>query len=136
MDLTTAGKTGAAGVSLGTYAATSGPTMPYTPNAADQTMLATQLATALSGVKSCTFDLSDIQNGQKIVVTNTDAASLGRATITVDGKTVPLDTNNGNGWDLTSNTQLQLFGPACDAWRNPDAKTIKFDFPCDIIGPG
>ena len=55
---------------VGTYATTAGPTKPFKPNAADQNMLLTQLSTALAGVKSCTFDLNNI-NGQTIKVDTT-----------------------------------------------------------------
>jgi hypothetical protein len=130
-DTMTAGKTAAAGVSLGTYSATSGPTKPYTPNASDQTMLATQLAAALSGVKSCTFDLGNI-NGKAIHV---DLKQLNKASVAIMGMTVPLDPNNGDGWDMVSGTQLQLFGSYCDLWRSADTKDIAFNFPCEIINP-
>jgi len=129
MDFTTAGKTAAAGSTLGMYAATAGPTKPYTPNASDATQLATQLAAALSGVKSCTFDLGNI-NGKAIKV---DRNQLGKASVAIEGTTVPLDPNDGNGWDMVTDTQLQLFGPACDNWRNPNVKDIAFNFPCEII---
>jgi len=132
MDLTASGKTAAAGVSLGTYSATAGPTMPYQPNAADQNMLTTQLATALSGVKSCTFDLSNV-NGMSIKV---DRTQLDKASVQIMGNTIQLDPNNANGWDMVTDTQLQLFGTACDTWRNPNTKDITFNFPCEIIGPG
>jgi hypothetical protein len=92
-------------------------------------MLATQLAAALSGVKSCSFDLSNI-NGKAISV---DLNQLNKASIAIDGSTVQLDPNNGNGWDMTSASTLQLFGPACDKWRDPNAKNIAFNFPCEII---
>ena len=114
---------------VGTYAATAGPTKPFKPNAADQGMLVTQLAAALSGVKSCTFDLTTT-GGVSIKV---DLKQLNKATIKVMGTTVPLDTASTNGWNMINETTVQLFGPACDAWRAPDAKMIDFNFPCEII---
>jgi hypothetical protein len=99
------------------------------PSATDQTQLANQLAAALSGVKSCTFDLNDI-NGKTIKV---DRTQLNKASIKVMGTTEPLDPNNASGWDMVSDTQLQLFGSACDAWRDPNVTTIDFNFPCEII---
>jgi hypothetical protein len=112
---------------VGTYAATAGPTKPFKPNASDQTMLVTQLAAALSGVKSCTFDLSSI-NGKSIKV---DLNQLNKASVVIEGTTVPL--NNTNGWGMATETQLVLNGSACDAWRDPNAKNIAFNFPCEII---
>jgi len=114
---------------VGTYMATAGMTKPFKPNAADQNMLLTQLSTALAGVKSCTFDLNNI-NGKAIKV---DRNQLNKASIKVEGTTVPLDPNSNNGWFMTSDTTLELFGSACDAWRDPDAKNIEFNFPCEII---
>jgi hypothetical protein len=46
---------------------------------------------------------------------------------------VPLDPTNANGWDVVTDTQLQLFGPACDAWRDPKVTDIQFNFPCGVI---
>jgi hypothetical protein len=89
----------------------------------------TQLGAALSGVKSCVFDL----NGVGGVPIKVDLTKLDKATIKVQGTTIALDPNNTNGWNMVTATQLQLFGPACDAWRAPDAKTIDFNFPCEII---
>jgi hypothetical protein len=114
---------------VGTYSPTAGPTKPFKPNAADQTMLLTQLSTALAGVKSCTFDLT-ATGGTPIKV---DLKQLNKASIKVEGNTVPLDTGNANGWDMVNETTVQLFGSACDAWRDPSAKTIDFNFPCEII---
>jgi len=92
-------------------------------------MLLTQLSTALAGVKSCTFDLT-ATGGTPIKV---DLKQLNKATIKVEGTTVPLDTGNANGWDMVNETTVQLFGSACDKWRDPNAKTIDFNFPCEII---
>jgi hypothetical protein len=128
-DLMTAGKTAAAGSTLGTYSSTAGPTMPYTPDATNQSQLVTQLTMALSGVKSCVFDLSDV-NGTAIKV---NLNKLDRGSVTIDGNTILLDPTNTNGWDMISQTQLQLFGTACTAWQAPTQTTIDFNFPCDII---
>ncbi len=138
-DLTAKGTAPARGDTLGTYSTTMGPTVPYTPNASDVSMLVAQLSTALSGVRSCVFDLSKFQ---------IDTTKLGEAQVyLVDGsgnKTVlPLDPNKGNGWymdDITTNSQgtmtattLELFGSACDQLRNPKTVDIKFNFPCDLV---
>ena len=130
-DLTASGHPNTRGPTavVGTYSPTAGPTKPFKPNAADQTMLAAQLSTALAGVKSCTFDLNNI-NGKAIKV---DRNQLNKASIKVEGTTVPLDPNSANGWNMISDTTLELFGAACDAWRNPNATNIEFNFPCEII---
>jgi hypothetical protein len=124
-DMTALAKPATRGTTLGTYMPTAGPARPYMPSAADQTQLVTQLSTALAGVKSCTFDI-----GGTIKVNLT---ALHRASVAIEGTAVPLDPTSTNGWNMTSETQLQLFGSACDTWRNPNADDIRFDFPCDII---
>jgi hypothetical protein len=126
-DLTVSGKPKERGTTLGTYEATAGPTMPYTPNAADQASLTTQLGAALSGVKSCTFDLSNV-NGQSIKV---DLNKLAEASIAIEGKMVAQDP--ATGWSMASQTQLVLNGAACDTWRMPDVNDISFNFPCKTI---
>jgi hypothetical protein len=130
-DLTASGHTTTRGPTavVGTYSATAGPTKPFKPDASDQNMLVTQLSAALSGVKSCTFDLT-ATGGTPIKV---DLNQLNKASIKVQGTTVPLDTNSANGWNMVNQTTVELFGPACDAWRDPNAKTIDFNFPCEII---
>src|SRR4029077_9264060 len=101
----------------------------YAPSSTMQQALVDQISAALADVKSCTFDLSNV-NGKSIKVVRT---MLNKASVLIDGTVVPLDPNNTNGWDMVSDTQLQLFGPACDAWRDPKATDIQFNFPCEII---
>jgi hypothetical protein len=138
-DLAASGQTPARGVTLGTYMTTMGPTVPYTPSASDQSMLVGQLSKALSGVRSCTFDLSTF---------TIDTSKLSEAQVyLVDGSgnknVLKLDSSQTNGWymtDITTNSQgtmtattLQLFGPACDQLKSPSTVDIKFNFPCDLI---
>jgi hypothetical protein len=116
---------------LATYSPTAGTATAFTPSAVDTDMLVTQISMALAGVRSCTFDLS----AAKIQV---DVNKLSEAVVyLIDGTsshdTIPLDTGNANGWDMTSPTELQLFGSWCDKLRAPATTDIKFNFPCDII---
>ena len=106
---------------------TAGPTRPYTPNAANQTQLAQQLSMALEAVKSCTFDLSNI-NGVSIKV---DLMLLGDARVLVEGTEVPQNTTNG--WRMNSQTELELVGTACTNWKRPETDQIAFRFPCSAI---
>lgn len=124
-DLVALAKPDARGTTLGTYGATPGPTKPYMPSAADQTQLVAQLAQALAGVKSCKFDL-----GGHIMVA---LGQLDLASVAVQGKVIPLDAANTSGWNMTSPTELQLFGSACEVWRDPATTDIAFNFPCDVI---
>ena len=126
-DLTASGKPAMRGTTLGTYSTTMGPTMPYQPSASNLSQLVSQLGAALSGVKSCTFDLGNI-NGMSVKV-NRDL--LNEAHVKIMGTDVPLD--DMNGWRMNTDTQLELTGSACDEWRQPDTNTIDFMFPCDIF---
>jgi hypothetical protein len=130
-DLTASGHPTTRGptATVGTYATTAGPTKPFKPNASDQNMLVTQLSAALSGVKSCVFDLTTL-DGTPIRV---NLNQLNKASVSIEGMMVPLDASSANGWNMINETTLQLFGGACDTWHNPANKNIAFDFPCDII---
>jgi hypothetical protein len=117
----------AAGQSLVDYVATGGGAKVYSPDVADQTSLTNTLAGLFNGVKSCTFDLSNL-NGMSIKV---DRTMLDLAHIKIMGTEVPLD--DTNGWRMSTDTQLELTGAACDAWRNPATTTIDFMFPCEVF---
>jgi hypothetical protein len=106
---------------------TAGPTKPYTPNAADQTMLINQLGTAIAAVKSCVFDLGDI-GGKSIKV---DLTKLDQAKVLVEDQQVPM--SDANGWKMNGQTQLELVGTACANWRMPNVDDIDFQFPCSTI---
>jgi hypothetical protein len=127
-DLTASGHPTTRGptATVGTYATTAGPTKPFQPNAADQNMLVTQLSAALSGVKSCTFDLSNV-NGQTI---NVDTTKLNQAHVMIEGVEVPVSATNGWNVDAAAPTQLVLSGTACTTWRDPASKKIDLAFPC------
>jgi hypothetical protein len=128
-DLAAKGEAPARGDTLGTYMTTMGPTTPYTPNASDETMLVTQLSQALSGVRSCTFDLSTF----KIDTTKLSEAEVYLVDSASSRDDIPLDPNSVNGWNMTSATELQLYGSWCDKLRAPTTTDIKFNFPCDIV---
>jgi hypothetical protein len=94
----------------------------YSPVATDVTDLTSKLAAALSGVKSCSFDLQG-----KIKV---DLPNAGQGRVIIDGTAIPFDATNG--WTMTTATQLDLVGSACDRWR-ATGMDIQFDFPCGIL---
>ena len=108
---------------LGTYAPAGGTATVYHPDPADQAALTAQIASVVSGIKSCTFDL-----GGQISV-NLDL--LAQASVSLEGQTVPL--SKDNGWRMNNSTQLELVGTACTNWRDPKNTHIDFNFPCDII---
>ena len=100
----------------------------FKPDLTNQTALANEITNALSGAKSCVFDLSDPTNGKPIMV---DTTQLDKAHVLIAGMEIPLD--DTNGWHMASDTQLELSGSACDTWRDPKNTTIDFQFPCQII---
>ena len=131
-DLTASGKTKARGTTLGTYSTPAGPTTPYTPSASDETQLVSQLKMALSGVRSCTYDLPGF------TINTSDPTELNGANVyLIDGAgnhvPLPYDSTNTNGWDMTTPTQLQFYGPACDQVRDMATMGVKFNFPCKIV---
>ena len=114
---------------VGTYGTTAGPTKPLQPNAADQNMLLTQLSTAISGLKSCSFDLSDV-GGKTIKV---DTTKLNQAHVSIEGTEVPLSATNGWNVDMAAPTTLVFSGSACMKWQMPASKKIDLQFPCGSI---
>ncbi len=108
---------------LGSYALSAGAAQVYHPDPADQAALTAQIASVVSGIKSCTFDL-----GGKVSV---NLELLDQASVSLEGQTVPL--SQDNGWRMNTETQLELVGDACTAWRDPQNTHIDFHFPCEII---
>jgi hypothetical protein len=113
--------------SLGTYTTPGGTTTYYRPNPADQTALANQIATVVAGVKSCLFDLGDV-NGKSLKV---DLMQLDKARVLIMDIDVPQ--SETNGWRMVSQSQLELTGTACTNWRKPENTKIDFRFPCSTI---
>jgi hypothetical protein len=127
-DFATTGKQMMRGHTIGDYNPAGGGTATvYKPDITNKQALVGAISAALSGVKSCVFDLSNL-DGKKITV---DQTQLGRARVIVMGTEVPLD--DANGWHMTSDTQLALSGMGCDLWRKPENTTIDFQFPCEAI---
>jgi hypothetical protein len=109
---------------LGTYGTAATNAKVYNPDPAKQDDLRKEIESAVSGIKSCVFDL-----GGDIYV-NLDL--LDRATVAIEGVKVPLAPDNG--WRMNSPTQLEFVGSACTGWKDDPTKSkINFDFPCDII---
>jgi hypothetical protein len=113
---------------IGAYAPAGGAAPVFKPDLTNQTALVGAISNALSGVKSCVFDLGNLGGGKPISV---DTTQLDKAHVLIMGAEIPLD--DTNGWHMTSDTQLELSGTACDTWRKPDNTTIDFQFPCQII---
>ncbi|KYG04961.1 hypothetical protein BE21_43665 [Sorangium cellulosum] len=108
----------------GTYADVGGTAMYYTPDPTNANALENELNAAISGAKSCTFDL------QGSIAVDLDHASEGQ--VLIDGVPVPYDAQNG--WTMESPTQLVLVGDACEQLKAA-TQGISFNFPCEIIDP-
>ncbi|HEY0464449.1 MAG TPA: hypothetical protein VGC79_09585, partial [Polyangiaceae bacterium] len=108
---------------LGKYGAATTNATVYHPDPADQSALTAQIASVVSGIKSCTFDL-----GGDISV---DLNQLEQASVAIEGQKLPLAQDNG--WRMNSPTQVELVGSGCAAWNDPKNTHIDFNFPCDII---
>lgn len=126
-DFTATGKPAERGQTIGTYAEVGGTATVYRPDVTNQDALVELFTAALSGVKSCTFDLSNV-NGQSIKV---DLNKLAEASVSIEGTELAQDMTNG--WSMANQTQLVLNGTACDTWRMPDVNDIAFNFPCNTI---
>jgi hypothetical protein len=110
---------------LGTYAPPDAGVMNaplYSPDITNVADLTTKISAALATVKSCSFDLQG-----KIKV---DLANAGKGQVSIDGVAVPYDSTNG--WTMTTATQLDFVGTACQEWRTT-GMNVGFNFPCDII---
>jgi hypothetical protein len=110
---------------LGKYAPAGGNAAIYHPDPADQAALTKQIASAISGIKSCIFDLG----GQVSV----KLSLLDEASVSIEGQLLPQ--SGDNGWRMNTSTQLELVGEACARWQKPESTKIDFNFPCDIIVP-
>jgi len=108
---------------LGVYGTAASNATVYHPDAADQAALTAQIASVVSGIKSCKFDL-----GGNIAV-NLDL--LDQASVSIQGQVVQL--SQTDGWRMNSPTQAELVGSACATWNDPKNTRIDFNFPCDII---
>ncbi|MEI9940067.1 MAG: vWA domain-containing protein [Pseudomonadota bacterium] len=108
---------------LGSYGTAATNATVYHPDPADQAALTAQIASVISGIKSCTFDL-----GGNISV---NLSLLDQASVSIEGTQIPLAQDNG--WRMNSETQVELVGSACATWNDPKNTHIDFNFPCDII---
>lgn len=100
---------------------TSGPDSPFW-KANDKAGLIDAFNTIIQGVRSCVFDLNgSVSDGAK----NDGKVRLDGTLLTQDDPA---------GWRLTSPSQVELTGAACDAIKSGD-HDIKITFPCGSITP-
>ena len=99
----------------------------FAPDSTNQTALVNAISAAVAGVKSCVFDLGNI-DGKSIHV---DLNALDQANVVLMG--TKLARSDTDGWRMSSATQLELVGAACAMWRTPAVDNIDFQFPCGSI---
>jgi len=122
---TAAGRTGM--TSLASYT-TVGTATAFTPTDSSTSNLVSQISAAINTIPpSCTFDLSTLAHPIKV-----DLTKLSEGGVFLNGTPVPLDPNNMEGWDMISDTELQLFGSACTTYQAATA-SLNLEFPCDLI---
>lgn len=87
----------------------------------DPAALATQIRTAVEGLKSCVFDLAasnvEVKEG-----------SESEGQIYVNEELIPLEQ-----WRMNNPTTLELLGEACETWQRPDVDKFFAGFPCEAI---
>ena len=57
---------------------------------------------------------------------------LNEAVIKIYGAVDPSRSGNTNGWNMSTPTQLELHGGACDSWRGRPRLTSTSDFPATL----
>lgn len=87
---------------------------------ATQEALGDALASAVRGTRTCSFDLRG----------EVEAGSAHRGSVTVDG--TRLSMSEDDGWRLVTPSQIELVGPACDAFMEGDHE-LRATFPCDVV---
>lgn len=109
----------------GTYSAAMGPLTYFQANPAEQMTLATELRTAVTGARSCVFDLV----GQLEI----DSNQYDSGVVSINGQSIPFDPTNG--YRMNSPTQLEFLGTACDMVRDPMTDRLAIDiwFPCEAV---
>jgi hypothetical protein len=78
------------------------------------------LVRLVNGTRTCSFDLRG----------EVEAGSAHRGTVTVDGEPLPM--SDDNGWRLVTASQIELTGPACDAFMEGEHE-LRARFPCDVV---
>jgi hypothetical protein len=106
-----------------TYSTSSGNAPFFEPNVNDQSALVDALASVVSSVRSCVFDL---QGKLKI-----DLGAASQGVVEIDRQRVPY--NTPDGFRMNSETQLELMGASCQKLRAPGARNVAIDFPCEAI---
>jgi hypothetical protein len=110
----------------GTYSPVGGNAQFFQANGTDQVALGAALDAVIYGIRSCIFDLDG--------AVEINPERVGGARITIDDG-APLVYGDANGWQLRTETQVELLGSACQQLKNPATSGIKFDFPCDVFIP-
>jgi hypothetical protein len=78
----------------------------------------------------CTFDLPEVEMGTPdLAAVNITVSSPAGSTV------VPKDSSHANGWDyLPGDTQVQLYGPACEALKADATASVEVVVGCETVG--
>jgi hypothetical protein len=91
----------------------------------DTASLVSALQAIVGSVASCTFNLGTPPNG---MTSNSAIDVYG------DGTMIPKDTSNTNGWNYVGGgtSQIQIFGPTCDAIMAGTVKNVVITYICIV----
>jgi hypothetical protein len=78
------------------------------------------IASAVRGTRTCSFDLRG----------EVDPTSAHRGSVIVDGTELAM--SDDDGWHLVTPSQIELVGPACDAFMEGEHE-LRATFPCDVV---
>lgn len=108
----------------GVYSASGGNAQFFQADGNDEAALGDALDSVIYGIRSCIFDLAGT------LEIDPEGAPFGR--IFIDEQPT-LGFGDPNGWQLSSGTQIELLGAACDQLKSPGTRGIRFDFPCEAF---
>ncbi|MET0385076.1 MAG: vWA domain-containing protein [Polyangiales bacterium] len=105
------------------YSADSGNAPFFEPDVNDRSALVNTLSSVIGAARSCVFEL---QGTLKIDLNLAD-----QGVVELDG--MRLGYGTPDGFRMNTETQLELLGGACEQLKQPDAKHVLIDFPCEAI---
>lgn len=86
----------------------------------DTAALAAQITSTVSGLKSCTFDMT---GSLKV-----EAGMESTGKVFIQDQQIAADL-----WSMENGTVITLLGAACDQWQSPDATKFDAGFPCEAL---
>ena len=80
-------------------------------------------------------DVMDELKWEPITTASQIGVSASKGVVTLNGQTVPLDTDGGpdEGWRLKNASTIELLGSACKTLKETPNATLKARFPCNAV---